>query len=241
MSKRLMSKRSLPKKVKKPGKAQKAVGFGTRGGSSIVFGNPLANSKLSSAQAIGIPQTQRVLMRYSETFTVVSTTGVLGSYKFAANGLYDPNLSVSGHQPYGFDQWMSFYSKATVLKSRIDMEVGCTGSDSTLVGVAFAVSDPTSVLGGSAEALVEGNRGTAGLCVDYAAPRHFEAVYSLNTVDPDHDPAAQWNTTGANPTNTNVYFIHVQCADFTSTSTAFISAVIEYEVLLQDPITLAKS
>lgn len=225
------------KKGKTPG-----TSLSTRGGSSIVLGNPLAAARLSSAQAIGIPATQRVLMRYSETFIVTSTTGVLGSYLFAANGLYDPNLSVSGHQPYGFDQWMAFYKRATVLKSRIDLEVTCTGGGyATLCGVAFAASDPTSVLGGSAEALIEGNRGTAGLCVDYAPVRHFEAVYSLQAVDPDHDPATQWNTTAANPTNTNVYFVHAQCADFTTTATALCSAVIEYEVLLQEPVTLAKS
>lgn len=35
----------------------------------------------------------------------------------SGNGLYDPDVSGSGHQPLGFDEWMAFYDRYRVLAS----------------------------------------------------------------------------------------------------------------------------
>lgn len=53
--------------------------------------------------------------------TITCTTGALSRYEFIANGLYDPNFTGTGHQPYGFDQLIALYSYAVVhgCKSRV--------------------------------------------------------------------------------------------------------------------------
>lgn len=44
-------------------------------------------------------------------------------YEFRANGMYDPEVALGGHQPYGFDQLMAAYSYFTVLSSTCRAEL----------------------------------------------------------------------------------------------------------------------
>lgn len=41
------------------------------------------------------------------------------NYFYSANGMYDVNISSTGHQPMGFDQMMVLYEQCTVLASTI--------------------------------------------------------------------------------------------------------------------------
>jgi len=61
----------------------------------------------------------RKLRYYEQNIQLDPTAGLAGWYYFRANDLYDPNYTGTGHQPMGFDQWMAFYNKFTVLGSKI--------------------------------------------------------------------------------------------------------------------------
>ncbi len=65
-----------------------------------------------------IPKTKMVRLVYSGTFTLGNNDSDIGRL-IHANGMYDPDNSIGGHQPMGFDQWMSFYHHYEVLKSKI--------------------------------------------------------------------------------------------------------------------------
>lgn len=43
--------------------------------------------------------------------------GAITTKEYRANGMYDPEFGLGGHQPYGFDQLMAQYNHFTVLKS----------------------------------------------------------------------------------------------------------------------------
>jgi len=58
-------------------------------------------------------------LRYSDNIQLTSTAGAVASYVFAANGLYDPNITGTGHQPMGFDQMMLFYNHYCVTKAKM--------------------------------------------------------------------------------------------------------------------------
>jgi len=49
----------------------------------------------------------------------VPNTGNAIQYFFTANGLFDPNITGTGHQPIGFDQMMVFFEQYTVTHSSI--------------------------------------------------------------------------------------------------------------------------
>jgi len=68
-------------------------------------------------------------MTYAEFgVTLNAGSGVAASYVFAANGLFDPNISAVGHQPMGFDQLMALYNQYTVIGG--------------IIKVTFSNSDP---------------------------------------------------------------------------------------------------
>lgn len=66
-----------------------------------------------------IPPLLQNTVRYCEVVSRSYTTGTTSAYVFSTNGLYDPNISSTGHQPLYFDQLIALYSKYAVLKSRI--------------------------------------------------------------------------------------------------------------------------
>lgn len=62
-----------------------------------------------------------------------------GGYVFTANGLWDPNITGTGHQPMGFDQIMVFYEHYTVTSSRITVNFfNNDADDSVVVGILLA-------------------------------------------------------------------------------------------------------
>lgn len=52
-----------------------------------------------------------------------SSTATPLSYVFRGNSCYDPDQATGGHQPLGFDQWMTFYDKCVVLSSKITWRI----------------------------------------------------------------------------------------------------------------------
>ncbi len=65
-----------------------------------------------------IPKTKMVSLVYSGTFTLGNEDSALG-HLIHANGMYDPDQAIGGHQPLGFDQWMAFYYHYEVISSKI--------------------------------------------------------------------------------------------------------------------------
>lgn len=70
------------------------------------------------------PKQFRNTVRYeSELLSVVLNGSGLGSYVVSCNGLYDPNVSGTGHQPLYFDQLTSIYNHYCVLKSKCSFQL----------------------------------------------------------------------------------------------------------------------
>lgn len=74
---------------------------------------------------------KRVNLNYYTNGTISTGAGfTAGSYTFAANGLYDPDITSIGGQPSGFDQMMVFFEHYTVKRARIQV-VFVNGSTTT--------------------------------------------------------------------------------------------------------------
>lgn len=58
-----------------------------------------------------VPQRFITKHKYSTTFTIGSLNPI---YRFRLNSLYDPDLTGTGHQPYGFDQMAALFNRYRV-------------------------------------------------------------------------------------------------------------------------------
>jgi len=94
----------------------------------------------------GFPTKKLVHLRYHDFITLNPTVAGGASHVFTANGLYDPNITGTGHQPNGFDQLMGLYNHYTVIDSTIRVRpVPTTGANTTPMIWDVLVSDSTSL------------------------------------------------------------------------------------------------
>lgn len=71
--------------------------------------------------------------------------GTAASYVFAANGLYDPNITGVGHQPMGFDQLMGLYNQYIVIGGIITVRFSnWDGQYTQLIGITMKDSAAVS-------------------------------------------------------------------------------------------------
>jgi len=69
------------------------------------------------------PMRKLAKLKYVSYYGFTNTNGALGVVAFRANGMYDPEVAVGGHQPYGFDQLMAMYDHFTVVSSSINVQL----------------------------------------------------------------------------------------------------------------------
>lgn len=89
---------------------------------------------------------QFAVLRYTDRFQLDAGTGGVPAIRvFWANGVYDPDQSLGGHQPRGFDQLISVYDHAIVSKAVIKVYADNNAEGSAvLVGVAHRDAAVTS-------------------------------------------------------------------------------------------------
>lgn len=110
------------------------------------------------------PPTYLARLTYVARFKVTPTVAdTLTYHLFSCNGMFDPDITGSGHQPLGFDQLMALYNNYEVLGSKItvdaQLEPGATVTQSNVV-VGIHVNDDTSIHGNSLDALLENGKTT---------------------------------------------------------------------------------
>lgn len=84
------------------------------------------------------PLSSRATLKYAESveFDPSSASPVL--QVFSANGLYDPNITGTGTQPLGFDQWMSIYNHYRVSAARMVIICPSQGAPDNIVAVTLS-------------------------------------------------------------------------------------------------------
>ncbi|AKV62282.1 putative capsid protein [Fiddler Crab associated circular virus] len=94
-----------------------------------------------------IPNTFSTKLRYSESVSVnPGASGVAGVYVMNASSCYDPNTTGTGHQPRGFDQWMTMYDHFTVIGAKITAQFSITGqADDRALICGIALKDANGV------------------------------------------------------------------------------------------------
>jgi len=187
----------------------------------------------------------RKRLTYYDTATLTATSGVLNSYVFAVNGLYDPNVTGTGHQPAGFDQMMVFFdhyvvinAKATVTWFNVSTS-GVTGQvalslNSTVTPVTdpivlcetgFVTRDYLNVLG-SDDAIK-----TMSLSCNVS---RFQGVPQIR------DDPELWGSAASNPTELSFFNLSVWDPNAGTVTTRF-TILIEFDAWFIEPRKISSS
>jgi len=193
----------------------------------------------------GMPLARTTNLRYCDSITLNSTSGVLGRRLFRANSVFDPDYSGTGHQPMGFDQWALLYNHYVVKGSKITVTFRNNDGNNvsefpSAVGIYLSDSPTTSYT--NYTSLVEARRGSHRMLQHFQTPKisgYFSAKKFYNITNIKDNFSRLGATTGANPTEDAYYNVYYQALG--TTGAISIDVVIDYVVEFSEPKDLAPS
>jgi len=194
---------------------------------------------LRNNQVSARPQSIRTQLTYHEfALSINPAIGAAGVYVFAANGLYDPNITGVGHQPLGFDQYMALYNEYLVIGSTIKVTFNNSNNAVAFCGIFLEDFNGTS---SNMTTYVENGNGVYSV-MDATATggavktlTHLADIQKFSAQKIDQGDVYV-GTAAANPTDTHFY--HVVIAPFdgaTDLGSTLISVEIRYDVVFRDP------
>lgn len=180
-------------------------------------------------------------LSYVEQQGLTLTTG-FGKYIFSTNGLFDPNITGTGHQPLYFDQIMALYNHYTVIRSRISVKLVGQSAFTSPYFVSLYVDDDTTT---ATDALLASERVGSSWAAATPAVSPFPVLNASwdarKFFGPNpQDQAELRGTVSANPTEQS-YFV-VQAYDPSgSSSTLQLFVRIEFDVIFDELTTIGPS
>jgi len=159
------------------------------------------------------------------------------------NSLYDPDLTGTGHQPYGYDQLKVFFQNYLVTEVTIEMQVVQQTYNGDTVTVSFlpwySATAPPTAQDYLAEVGSESIQLPAGQVVKYK--RTFSLPEILAIAPAEYLSDTQYRTAvGANPTLAPVFNLSYTCGSATQ-PTFTVRALLTYKALFTDSVFQAQS
>lgn len=243
MSKKLVAKISLPnKKQSKRNGGGRSKTSRRGGGGSHAAGAARGTPQMAGFSIRSMPffgYKVRKLLNYYSSGTVTSGAGTASSYVFAANGMFDPDITSTGGQPMSFDQAMAFFNHYTVHNSRIRVTFMSNSSVLRISVGLFVSGSPVATT--NIEQLLENGDG-AFQVLEYAGAYGGTATFSrkLNVGkfqsvrDVMDDPNMRGDAT-SNPAELAYYHLIVYNPASVATVTCDFQALIEYDATFHEP------
>lgn len=180
-------------------------------------------------------------LRYSDSISLTSSTGVAGGYVFSANGLFDPDITSTGHQPVGFDQMMVSFNHYCVKRSKIIATFINTGTHCSIAvkiaGSPTLVTIPNQIVEDGRVVRDHLNDGKIG--DNYIKTLEIVCDIGRSTgVGNIRDEFDLRGSAAANPVEQE--YFHVQSWGLSSTSLE-VDVVVEYEAWFTEPRDLTES
>jgi len=197
-------------------------------------------AKLGAKNVISRGRSLKAKLTYFDTvFLDPGLAGTLAVHTFAANGVYDPDITGVGHQPVGFDEYIALYKRYVVTNSWIKVSFINTGTtDRLCVGIIPSENTP---IGNDPRRYIE--QGTAQWTqigdVAGGAPKaqltHFMNMRQMSGKDIFGEDDFEGNASG-NPSNTQYWNVFAVGLDSAANPTGVWASVeIQYEVYFRDP------
>lgn len=193
-----------------------------------------------------LPETFKASLRYcSKTISLdPGVAGIPGQQLFATNGLFDPDVSGTGHQPMGYDQFMAIYSTYTVTSSKIT--VYGFNKDTATSQILSINSGYDSAIIYADQAIEQGEGAWVHMGPRGSNREIVKVSNSWNLKKLSGDKAGPGDlldsgTTGTNPSNVAFYNILTDPNNATNTGACDIFVVIDYFVTFTKPKQLVQS
>jgi len=200
------------------------------------------------------PKTQLVRMNYCAEIGLDPVAGAIDYFDFAANGLFDPELTgLGGHQPYGFDNMMLAYDHYMVVGSKMTVRFVPTSTNSVVpgyltVGLFDAVNQP--LVFSNVEHMLESNRVNnnpviAGFALSSTYRQPVATVYKTFShkkfFNTPRNTSPYKGSITANPADLAVFSVMASSIGNNETGVLSFLVRIEYIVILSEPKILAQS
>ncbi len=189
-----------------------------------------------------VPDKRIVTMRYAVQYAV-TVDPTFQTFSLRANGLFDPEVNIGGHQPRGFDQFMALYVNWVVLSSNITVKSWTrSGNEPCMVSIVVRKSgaagdtsmveslerNPRTTRTGSWRANGGGHRGGF-----VKASVNIAKFLNRTRLQDDFD----LHGSSASDPNEEVYFdVNHTDAGTTSVGITDVIVVVSYRVMLLNPI-----
>lgn len=152
---------------------------------------------------------------------------------FALNGLYDPNITGTGHQPMYFDQITGLYNHYNVVGTKMTIRVLPDDANTTPTKVVLWQNDNNGVAGASTiDSLAESQVNRSGIIGSGAANEPLELTIFWSAKKTfGGDVLSNTNligNAGANPGELSYGCISVQSMDGATVVSVFVSVKLEY-------------
>lgn len=182
-----------------------------------------------SSRQFGFPNSIITKLRYCTTGNLTSTLGNSQYQVFAANGIFDPDITGVGHQPLYRDTYAGIYDQYVVIGSKITFTL-VNGSVSPFLAVL--VGDDDATISTTADTRMEQNNSqfrlipaNGGYSTDLVCT--YEPLMCLGVDAKDDGSSA--TTVGSNPSQLWCFALVVNTPD-TSSATINWAVEIEYTV-----------
>ncbi len=191
---------------------------------------------------MGHPDRWRAQLAYCDAPSFNPAAGGIATHVYAANGLYDPDVSGVGTQPYGFDQLIAFYNHYAVLASSIEVFPVSSAAPDHFYGVVLSGS--STLIGTTVSDIMEMDGVVmANAQSHFFAGKTAKARADVRTFYRVTDVPAKDSLCGDASNNpTDVLYWHVVDAAYSGDPVALNYVIkIVYEVEFFEPKELARS
>lgn len=188
----------------------------------------------------GFPPRLLTKLRYADTFNVTSLSGSLAKWVLSMNGIYDPDITGTGHQPLYYDTYASIYNHYSVVSSKLTVSFANMYA-STAAEVGVILNDDSTATS-SYSTIREQNTGKSVLLAPLSGglsvktlTLNFDCKRDLG-IDP-YTSEAYKTPVGQNASEDSDGIIWAAPADTTSSGTVQAIVMIEYLVLFSELTT----
>lgn len=153
-----------------------------------------------------IPLRLQNKMRFSKVIQITLSAG-LGSYGFSCNGLFDPDVTVTGIRPLYFEQLMELYTHYSVQSSKLTLQSLTTTNAHVMV---LSIDDDN--IGSTAQRMLQQGSTSNAVMTPGGDPKKISLTwnrgkrYGVGALE----GAGLTGTSGLNPTEQNFFRVNIQ-------------------------------